>query len=76
MRKKIISCMVASALLLSIMTGCGGVTGGNQPVSTEIKQAENSESDEEMQITYKYEQELNILDDNYRNYYDIFVYSY
>ena len=76
MRKKIISCMVASALLLSIMTGCGGVTGGNQPVSTEIKQAENSESDEEMQITYKYEQELNILDDNYRNYYEIFVYSF
>lgn len=25
---------------------------------------------------YKYEQELNIVDDNYRNYYEIFVYSF
>lgn len=25
---------------------------------------------------YEYEQELNIIDDNYRNYYEIFVYSY
>ena len=25
---------------------------------------------------YKYEQKLNIVDDNYRNYYEIFVYSF
>ena len=25
---------------------------------------------------YKYEQKLNIIDDNYRNYYEIFVYSF
>ena len=25
---------------------------------------------------YAYEQELNIIDDNYRNYYEIFVYSF
>jgi glycosidase len=28
------------------------------------------------EIPYAYEQELNILSDNYRNYYEIFVYSY
>ncbi|HHX12636.1 MAG TPA: alpha-amylase, partial [Clostridiales bacterium] len=28
------------------------------------------------QIEYKYQQELNIIDDNYRNYYEIFVYSF
>lgn len=27
-------------------------------------------------VTYAYERELNIIDDNYRNYYEIFVYSY
>ena len=27
-------------------------------------------------IAYDYEQELNIIDDNYRNYYEIFVYSF
>lgn len=28
------------------------------------------------EIVYDYEQELNIIDDNYRNYYEIFVYSF
>ena len=27
-------------------------------------------------IVYDYEQELNIIDDNFRNYYEIFVYSF
>lgn len=27
-------------------------------------------------VTYDYEQKLNIIDDNYRNYYEIFVYSF
>lgn len=27
-------------------------------------------------VSYDYEQELNIIDDNYRNYYEIFVYSF
>ncbi|NLZ82798.1 MAG: alpha amylase, partial [Clostridiales bacterium] len=39
-----------------------------------------SDSDDEdnmmTQIDYKYKQELNIIDDNYRNYYEIFVYSF
>lgn len=30
----------------------------------------------ENKIDYDYEQELNIIDDNYRNYYEIFVYSF
>lgn len=39
-----------------------------------------SEGDDEYnmikQIDYKYQQELNIIDDNYRNYYEIFLYSF
>ena len=30
----------------------------------------------ENKLSYKYEQELNVIDDNYRNYYEIFVYSF
>lgn len=36
---------------------------------------ENGEGSAEA-IVYDYEQELNIIDDNYRNYYEIFVYSF
>lgn len=39
-------------------------------VSMEVSKEEPTE------IVYEYEQELNIIDDNYRNYYEIFVYSF
>lgn len=42
--------------------------------------AEESTAEERKEIVgsipYDYEQELNIIDDNYRNYYEIFVYSF
>lgn len=49
--------------------------------ATEPEEEEDTESTEEdMEIVgaipYDYEQELNIIDDNYRNYYEIFVYSF
>lgn len=34
------------------------------------------ENTDNQSISYAYEQELNIIDDNYRNYYEIFVYSF
>lgn len=37
---------------------------------------ENSSDSPTVNVDYKYEQELNIIDDNYRNYYEIFVYSF
>lgn len=47
----------------------------------EPDEEEDTESTEESMeivgaISYDYEQELNIIDDNYRNYYEIFVYSF
>ena len=45
--------------------------------SVEVVETEEMQSEVSMQpITYEYEQELNIIDDNYRNYYEIFVYSF
>lgn len=35
-----------------------------------------SDNEKENKVQYEYEQELNIIDDNYRNYYEIFVYSF
>lgn len=53
-----------TAMLATMLTGC----------DTKIK-------DEKSQVTenvveYDYYQELNVIDDNYRNYYEIFVYSF
>lgn len=49
--------------------------------ATEPEEEADIESTEESMeivgaIPYDYEQELNIIDDNYRNYYEIFVYSF
>ncbi|MDE6619807.1 MAG: alpha amylase [Lachnospiraceae bacterium] len=47
------------------------ISGESQTGETEESSAGSAEA-----IVYDYEQELNIIDDNYRNYYEIFVYSF
>lgn len=39
-------------------------------------ETQNAPGEADMPPAYAYEQELNIIDDNYRNYYEIFVYSF
>lgn len=49
------------------------------PVPTENAATETAQVTPAPWVTsvgYQYEQDLNIIDDNYRNYYEIFVYSY
>lgn len=36
----------------------------------------NGCGEKEQKKEYEYEQELNIIDDNYRTYYEVFVYSF
>ena len=65
MKKRVLSLLLAAAMLMTMMTGCG----------------DNKIKDEKSQVTenvmeYDYYQELNVIDDNYRNYYEIFVYSF
>lgn len=50
--------------------------GGEQAESNRSGSEGQTESGQAAEIVYDYEQELNIIDDNYRNYYEIFVYSY
>ena len=51
------------------------VCGSRNDVSLGTETVENIGVSTETD-NYKYEQELNIIDDNYRNYYEIFVYSF
>lgn len=62
--KKLISILLAVGMTVSMLTGC------EQKIEDE-----NSQVTENV-IEYDYYQELNVIEDNYRNYYEIFVYSY
>ena len=50
----------------------------SQVVSEAMEEQSEAASTEEVveSIVYEYEQELNVIEDNYRNYYEIFVYSF
>lgn len=64
MKKKIISLLLVSVMLVTMLMGC-----------EQKKQDEGSQITENV-MEYDYYQDLNIIDDNYRNYYEIFIYSY
>ncbi len=64
MKKKVISLLLVVAMLATMLTGC-----------EQKKQDEGSQVTENV-VEYDYYQDLNIIDDNYRNYYEIFVYSF
>ncbi len=59
-------------MTLGMLTACNNTTTtvNNTDVTT------TADGSEAVQSGYAYEQELNIIDDNYRNYYEIFVYSF
>ena len=71
MKKKFISTILILCMLATLLVGCGS----RNDVSLGTETVENIEVSTETD-NYKYEQELNIIDDNYRNYYEIFVYSF
>lgn len=57
----------------------GDISGEGQTEETAgsiVSSEEENSSGRAEAIVYDYEQELNIIDDNYRNYYEIFVYSF
>lgn len=64
MKKRIISSLLILSMLATMLTGC------EQKIKDEGSQVT------ENIVEYDYYQELNVIDDNYRNYYEIFVYSY
>ena len=72
MKKKLISTILIISMLATLFSGCGGL---KEEVAVGTETVENTGISAETE-NYQYEQELNIIDDNYRNYYEIFVYSY
>ena len=84
MKKRFLSSILIVGLVASLLGGCGNEQKlpENTTQQTESKQTtESSQTTENTKQTaakdgYQYEQELNIIDDNYRNYYEIFVYSF
>lgn len=64
MKKKIISLLLVSTMFATMLTGCESK-----------KQDEGSQVTENV-VEYDYYQDLNFIDDNYRNFYEIFVYSF
>lgn len=76
--------VLAATLVLGMLGGCGKtpVNGGQDGQEQQDDQGEQTGTDAQdgvitvNPVSYDYEQELNIIDDNYRNYYEIFVYSF
>lgn len=69
MKKKVLSFCLITAMACSLLGGCGSAKSTLNPEET-------TSGDGVLIGEYAYEQELNIIDDNYRNYYEIFVYSF
>lgn len=81
-------CVVVTMVSVLGLTACGKAediqTVKTETVAKEISEAaetggdvvETTTESAVQPILYEYEQELNIIDDNYRNYYEIFVYSF
>lgn len=83
MKKRFLSSILIVGLVASLLGGCGNeqnVPDGTQQTESEqtTESSQTTENTEQTAATdgYQYEQELNIIDDNYRNYYEIFVYSF
>ncbi len=84
MRKKTITKIAASALTASmILSGCGAApTQGqntetaSQVQGTNVNVADSDENTGASGTIHIGQQELNVPDDNYRTYYEIFVYSF
>lgn len=79
LRQKLIAVAIMSCLELS---ACGSREVNQMEETQAVSQTMEVQSEAVLQaeavesIVYEYEQELNIIEDNYRNYYEIFVYSF
>ena len=74
MKKRFISILMSACMGVLLLGGCG--QNNSAVYSKEGTEGTESTLVVEQDSDYEYEQELNIIDDNYRNYYEIFVYSF
>lgn len=76
MKKRLLSLGLVAAMSLSVFTACNDTASSNNSSSTEQTEETTTAGGMVAEDGYAYVQELNIVDDNYRNYYEIFVYSF
>lgn len=86
MKRKLLVWILCFIMIVSTLSGCRNQNDrqDDKPSGRTVATPSPEDADTEDAIvtpeapqgTYAYEQELNIIDDNYRNYYEIFVYSY
>lgn len=78
-RNKILR-VLSAVLAASALCACDADSGSSSDPTSSVTSTGtidgNSSDSPTVNVDYKYEQELNIIDDNYRNYYEIFVYSF
>lgn len=76
MKQKSKQCLLA-ILLLALLSGCGEASSPQPSENSGKNNSEETQQEEQQEtVAYAYEDELNIMDDNYRNYYEIFVGSF
>ena len=73
MKKRILCFGLIASMTLALFTGCNNTSSA---VNNSETTTQETGGNDVVQGGYAYEQELNIIDDNYRNYYEIFVYSF
>ena len=71
--KRILCFGLIASMTLALFTGCNNTSSA---VNNSETTTQETGGNDVVQGGYAYEQELNIIDDNYRNYYEIFVYSF
>lgn len=86
MGRKILGSLLCFVLAICVLSGCQDEKEqqDNNPVGQSVVTSIPDATDNgnvavtpgSTAASYPYEQELNIIDDNYRNFYEIFVYSY
>ena len=74
MKKRCTTAILAMLLLVSMVTGACGQSNG--VTDTEIQEGTQVESTPVSAMTEANNYDLNIIDDKYRSYYEIFLYSY
>lgn len=76
--KKYLSGIAMAVVIAAQLSACGGTKNSDlqETAGFAVSNEEAGEAENTAVIQYDYEQELNIIDDNYRNYYEIFVYSF
>lgn len=73
MKNRILVLYLIVTLLMGVLSGCKGNTQIDYGTGEETEDIVQIEL---VEIPYEYEQELNIVEDEYRNFYEIFVYSF